>query len=51
MYWQHMVLFDFYLFHRLDKGMLDKICQHWWKSQEILSAMQENTAQVVHNLR
>ena len=31
MYWQHMSLFVFYLFHRLAKGMQAKICQHWWK--------------------
>ena len=34
--------FDFYLSHGSDKGMSDKICQHWWKSQKTLSGVQEN---------
>ena len=32
----------FNLSHGLDMGMLDKICQHWWKLRKTLSGMQEN---------
>ena len=41
MYW-HVLLFGFYLSHRSEKGMLDKICQHWWKSRKTMFGMQEN---------
>ena len=27
--------------HRSEKGMWDKICQHWWKLRKPLSGMQE----------
>ena len=45
MYWQHVLLFIFYLSHRSDK---DKICQHWWKLQKTLSGMQEITCHHNH---
>ena len=31
MYWQHMLLFIFYPSRKSDKGMQDKVCQHWCK--------------------
>ena len=37
MHWPHGLLFVFYPSHWLDKGILDKICQHWWISRKILS--------------
>ena len=43
MYWQHLLLFVFYLSHGSDKVWKVKICQHWWKSRKIVSGMQEKT--------
>ena len=37
------VVIRFYLSQGSDKGMLDKICQHWWNLRKTSSGMQEKS--------